>query len=270
MSNSETSNQTPPALQVTGLRAGYDGRVVLDGIDFSVEPGEIRIILGGSGCGKSTLLNNIIGIEKPLAGTVSFHGQSLRAGIDPIPPLLRQEMGVLFQTGALLSSYTVAENVALPIMIHRPNIPRAIVDELVAQKLQSVQMLHAWHRLPSELSGGMRKRAALARALALDPRLLFCDEPSAGLDPVTSRSLDDLLLSLNAELHLSIVIVTHELESIRALNGKVLFLSGGKVLLDASLHDAEQSTDAEVIRFFGRTNDTTSNAKARLNFCWEE
>jgi phospholipid/cholesterol/gamma-HCH transport system ATP-binding protein len=225
-----------------------------------MRPQEIRVILGTSGCGKSTLMNNILGLEHPLAGEIEMLGTHWKAG-EPFPQPLRERCGVLFQNGALLSSLSVYENVALPLKMHRKGLPESVVQDIVAAKLASVNMLHAWHRLPSELSGGMRKRAALARAIALDPQILFCDEPSAGLDPVTSRSLDDLLLSLQSSLGLSIVIVTHELDSIRTLNGHLLFLQSGEVLLDAPLEEGLQSGIPQVRDFFARKAESGESGK---------
>jgi phospholipid/cholesterol/gamma-HCH transport system ATP-binding protein len=253
---------------VRSLKAGYGSRVVLKSVSFAMRPREIRVILGTSGCGKSTLLNNILGLERPLAGEIELLGVHWKAG-ELFPQNLRERCGVLFQNGALLSSLSVYENVALPLRMHRKGVPESVVQDIVASKLASVNMLHAWHRLPSELSGGMRKRAALARAIALDPEILFCDEPSAGLDPVTSRSLDDLLLRLQSDLGLSIVIVTHELDSIRTLNGHLLFLQSGEVLLDAPLEEGLRSEIPQVRDFFARKAEGTESGlleKAEFEF----
>lgn len=261
---------TNPLLRIEGLEAGYHGTRVLHQVDLELLRGEICIVLGGSGCGKSTLLNNVLGLEKPWGGRIHFFGQEYSLRSEPLPVEVRQRTGVLFQNGALLSSMTVAENVAFPLRCHRPHLPAAVVQELVAQKLASVQMLHAWHRLPSELSGGMRKRAALARALALDPDILFCDEPSAGLDPLTSRSLDELLLRLREEFALSILIITHELDSIRALAGKLVFLSQGRVLFAGTLPEAEQSGIAEVVSFLARRPEQSAVQSTRSPFIIED
>jgi len=253
---------TPSPLQVEHLKAGYGGHVVLQDVSFAMQNREIRVILGGSGCGKSTLLNNILGLERAMGGTLRLLGAELRAGQDPITRELRERTGVLFQNGALLSSMTVSQNVALPIRLHRPGLSEDVIDEMVASRLEKVHMLHAFHKFPGELSGGMRKRAALARAIALDPQLLFCDEPSAGLDPVTSRSLDELLLELRETLGLAIVVVTHELDSIRAIADKILFLHQGRVLFDGGLNEGLVCDVPEVLDFFAR-RPPVGNAGAR-------
>jgi len=241
-------------LDVFHLKAGYGNKVVLHDISFSLGKGEIRAILGTSGCGKSTLLNNILGLEKALDGEIEILGTKLKAGKEQVPQHVQKRMGVLFQNGALLSSLTVFQNVALPIRLHRPKTPESEIKDMVASRLEKVNMLHAIDKLPSELSGGMKKRAALARAIALDPELLFCDEPSAGLDPVTSRSLDDLLLFLRESLKLSVLIVTHELDSIKTIADKILFLKTGDVLLDSTLKDGLESELSDVREFFSRSS----------------
>jgi phospholipid/cholesterol/gamma-HCH transport system ATP-binding protein len=242
-----------PILSVSRLKAGYGKKIVLHNVSFSMERGEIRAILGTSGCGKSTLLNNILGLEKAMNGEIEILGARLKAGKEQVPLSVQKRMGVLFQNGALLSSLTVFQNVALPIRLHRPQTPESEIKDMVASRLEKVNMLHAIDKLPSELSGGMKKRAALARAIALDPELLFCDEPSAGLDPVTSRSLDDLLLFLRESLKLSVLIVTHELDSIKTIADKILFLKTGDVLLDCYLKEGLESDIADVRDFFSRS-----------------
>jgi phospholipid/cholesterol/gamma-HCH transport system ATP-binding protein len=241
-----------PKLRVDHLRAGYGGKVVLEDVSLAIRPREIRVILGASGCGKSTLLKNVIGLERPLAGDIEMLGRRMdwSEGRPPMDQLRR--IGVLFQGGALLSSLTVGENVSLPLRIHNPGLPPEVVEELVRLKLEQVKLGHAYGKLPNELSGGMRKRAGLARAIVNDPELLFCDEPSAGLDPVTSRSLDDLLLELRETLGITMMVVTHELDSIRTLCDRLTFLSKGKVICDGTLEEAERSGPQEVKDFLAR------------------
>jgi phospholipid/cholesterol/gamma-HCH transport system ATP-binding protein len=264
------SQSQPNRLVVKGLRAGYGDLVILQQVDMAVPAGEIRIVLGGSGCGKSTLLKNIIGIERPLAGSIEVLGQPIdwshgRPGLE-----MFSHVGVLFQGGALLSSITVAENVAMPLRLHHPELPESVVVDLVTMKLEQVRMEHAYHRMPNELSGGMKKRAALARALVLDPQLLFCDEPSAGLDPITSRGLDDLLLELRERLGLAMVVVTHELDSIRTLCDRMTFLSGGKVLFEGSLAAAESQGPTDVRDFLARLSPSAQKQTPRLSIRMEQ
>jgi phospholipid/cholesterol/gamma-HCH transport system ATP-binding protein len=241
-----------PILCARGLVSGYDGRAVLKGVDLSIQPGEIRVVLGGSGCGKSTLLQSLLGLIRAWEGSLDLMGQSFSFPKQQVPGSLLRQVGVLFQHGALLSSLTVAQNVALPLTLHRPDLSEALVHEMVLEVLEKVRMVHAWHRLPGELSGGMRKRAALARAIITDPPLLFADEPSAGLDPITARELDELLLELRAEQGLAVLIITHELESIKLLADQAIYLSQGKVLWDGTLQGAMELEHPEVQDFFAR------------------
>jgi phospholipid/cholesterol/gamma-HCH transport system ATP-binding protein len=246
----------PPAatgdvLTVEGMVAGYGERTILDGVSLRVARGEIRVVLGGSGSGKSTLLKHCIGLLEPTQGTVHVLGQKLHdlEGAERVSLLRR--IGVLFQNGALLGSITVGDNVALPLREHT-DLPEAVIRELVALKLAGVELSHAVNLLPGELSGGMRKRAALARAMALDPELLFCDEPSAGLDPLTSAELDELILRTRDRFGMAIVVVTHELASIERIADRALMLSGGKALADGTLDEIKASDSAEIRAFFQR------------------
>jgi phospholipid/cholesterol/gamma-HCH transport system ATP-binding protein len=229
-----------PPLRVRELHAGYGTRQILDGIDLEVARGEIRVILGGSGCGKSTLLRNAIGLEKPWSGSVELFGRPLDWSQGRPPDDSYEKIGVLFQAGALISSLSVEDNVTLPLRIRHPDLSRSLLRELARIKLKQVRMEDAGDKMPGELSGGMRKRVGLARALVTDPALLFCDEPSAGLDPVTSRSLDDLLLELRESLGITMMVITHELDSIRALADRMTFLSHGKVLFEGTLERAAE------------------------------
>jgi phospholipid/cholesterol/gamma-HCH transport system ATP-binding protein len=210
-------------MSVRGLIAKYGEHTVLQGVDLEVRRGEIRVILGGSGGGKSTLLKNCIGLVHPAGGEVRILGEDLTALEGQARASLLNRVGVLFQNGALLGSLTIRENVALPIREHTDLEPD-VIEELVRLKLAQVELSHAEFLLPSELSGGMRKRAALARAMALDPEILFCDEPSAGLDPLTSAELDELLMRMRDRFGMAIVVVTHELHSIETIADTAIML----------------------------------------------
>lgn len=241
-------------LAVTGLTMRYGDRVIQRDLNFSVRKGDIFIIMGGSGCGKSTLLRHLVGLKAPAAGTVFHDGESFWDASEERRQVLRRRCGVLFQSGALWSSLTLAENVALPLSVHTGLGP-ALIDDMVRLKLALVGLAGFEDYYPSEISGGMRKRAGLARALALEPDILFFDEPSAGLDPVSARRLDDLILELRESLGATVVVVTHELPSIFAIGTNSVFLdpdtrtmiAGGppRTLL-------ETSTDPKVLRFLTR------------------
>lgn len=211
-------------LVAQGLCAGYGRKVVQRDLDFTIRRGEIFVVMGGSGCGKSTLLRHLIGLQAPLAGRVLFRGADFWGRAEDERAALQRHFGVLYQNGALWSGMTLGENITLPLAAYNPHLSPPELDELAALKLALVGLAGCGALYPAELSGGMRKRAGLARALALDPEVLFLDEPSAGLDPLSSRALDELILELRDSLGASIVLVTHELPSIRAVADTCLFL----------------------------------------------
>jgi phospholipid/cholesterol/gamma-HCH transport system ATP-binding protein len=240
---------TEPIISTAHLTTGYNETAVLEDISIEIYENEITVILGVSGCGKTTLLKNLIGLMKPSQGTIEVLGYDMMLIDEDEYNSLMKNVGVLFQGGALLNSIPVSHNVAIPLEQHT-NLPRHLIEHIVRLKLSLVGLAHAYDYLPSQLSGGMRQRAALARAIALDPRILFADEPSAGLDPVTALALDDLLLSLREQLGMTLVIVTHELSSIRRVADKIIFLDKGKVLFSGKLDDALESKIPELNRFF--------------------
>lgn len=196
-------------ISVRGLEAGYNAIPVLQNIDLDIRPQEISVILGSSGSGKTTLLKNILHLEEPYFGSVKFWDEELIGMDEKRLQQVLKRFGVLFQSGALLNSLSVYDNIAIPLEQHTNLSPR-MIDRIIRVKLNLVHLNEALHLLPSELSGGMKKRAALARAIALDPEILFCDEPTSGLDPLTALALDELLLDLKNKLNMTIVIVTHE------------------------------------------------------------
>jgi len=210
-------------IRVRDLRVGYGDDIILDQVSFNVYEGEIFIILGGSGCGKSTLLKAIIGLIRPYSGQIVVDDEVVSTDDETKLQGVLRKVGVLYQGAALFGSMTIAENVALPIEEYT-SLPREAVNTLVRMKLGLVNLQGYENHFPAELSGGMKKRAGLARAMALNPKILFFDEPSAGLDPITSSELDDLILHLNQSLGTTMVIVTHELESIFTVAERIIML----------------------------------------------
>jgi phospholipid/cholesterol/gamma-HCH transport system ATP-binding protein len=238
-----------PIIRVKNLTSQYDDKIILDDVSIDAYPNEITVILGKSGCGKTTLLKNIIRLYQPTKGTIEILGQDVTWMDEGDFNNILRKIGVLFQNGALLNSLTIADNIAIPLEQHT-NLPRKLIRRLVREKLHLVELDDAIDLVPSQLSGGMRKRAALARAIALDPLILFGDEPSAGLDPITSAALDQLLLKLRRLLSMTLVIVTHELKSIHRIADRIIFLDEGKVLFQGNLESAKKSALPAIQRFF--------------------
>ena len=236
------------------LTMAYGDFIIQHDLSFTIARGEIFVIMGGSGCGKSTLLNHMIGLRTPAKGDVLYDGQSLCHAVGDERDRLRRRLGVSYQAGALLSSMTLAENVALPLETFTELSPRQI-QEIVSLKLSLVGLAGFEEFYPSEISGGMLKRAGVARAMALDPDILFFDEPSAGLDPISSRRLDDLILELRASLGATMVVVTHELPSIFAIADVAVFLDAERrtmIALGSPKKLRDESPEAKVRAFLTR------------------
>src|SRR5437870_3637021 len=242
------------AIRVAGVTKVFGTRTVLDGINLDVRQGETLVILGGSGSGKSTLLRLMIGNERCDGGDVyigCMNGggeRSLRAMRPDELDEYRRAIGVLFQSGALFNSMTVADNVALPLREHT-DLPEETIEIMVKIKLELVGLRQHADKMPAELSGGMKKRAGLARAIALDPRILFYDEPSAGLDPVTSAEIDQLIIDLNRKLGVTSVAVTHEMDSAFRIADRMVLLDRGKFIVSGTPDEMKNSTDPLVRQF---------------------
>jgi len=244
-------------IQVCNLIVGYGEDIVLDTISFDVREGEIFIVLGESGCGKSTLLKHLIGLKKPLSGQIHIDGDDITNCDEATFKNILRKIGVLYQSTALFGSMTIAENVSLPIKEYT-HLTQKSVDTLVKMKLNMVHLNGYENHLPSEISGGMRKRAGLARAMALNPKILFFDEPSAGLDPVTSVELDKLIVHLNKSLGTTMVIVTHELQSIFNVAHRVIMLDKQTkgIIAEGNPKYLKDHSDNPLVRnFFNRKSE---------------
>lgn len=240
-----------PILEVQDLVTQYGSRRVLDGVCFAVPEGLVTVILGGSGSGKSTLLRHLIGLQRPSAGRILVKGRDLTCMAPHELVEVRKHMGILFQSGALFNSMTVGENVALPLREHT-KLEDSTIQIMTRIKLQLVGLAGFEDFMPAQLSGGMKKRAGLARAIAMDPEILFFDEPSAGLDPITAAALDELILRLKQTFRMTILVVTHELPSLFAIADHVVMMMGGKVLVEGSLEALRASGDPRVQDFLAR------------------
>jgi phospholipid/cholesterol/gamma-HCH transport system ATP-binding protein len=246
-----------PAIQVEGLEMRYGDLLIQKDLSFSIDRGDIFIVMGGSGCGKSTLLRHFIGLMEPAAGKVYYGRTDFWGSDDETRKSLMKKIGILYQQGALWSSMTLAENIAVPLEEYT-KADAATIKELASLKLALVGLAGFEEFYPSAISGGMRKRAALARAIALDPEILFFDEPSAGLDPISAKLLDDLILELRDTLKTTIVVVTHELDSIFSIGSNSVFLdaeSKTMIAMGNPIELRDHSPDSRVRRFLTRGKD---------------
>nr|NJM01214.1 ATP-binding cassette domain-containing protein [Desulfobacula sp.] len=241
-------------IKIVNLSAGYGRTPILENIGFDIFKGEIFIIIGGSGCGKSTLLKHMIGLLPPISGRVLIQGEDLCLAAGDDRNRILQKIGVAFQSGALFGSMTVLENILLPLR-EFTRLPAGMMEDIAWMKLKLVGLEKSGFLMPAELSGGMKKRAALARAMALDPSIIFLDEPSAGLDPVTSAGLDNLVKELAASLGITFVIVTHELASIDAIADRIIMLekSARGIIAEGTPDQMKNNTEnPHVHNFFNR------------------
>lgn len=249
------------AIEVENLECRYGERPVLEHVSFAVKRGEIFFIIGGSGCGKSTLLRNMVGLHPPAKGAVRYFGQDFTHAAPAQRKALLRTFGVLYQSGALWSSMTLRENVSLPLELYA-DLTRREREAIVALKLAQVGLAGYEDYYPAEISGGMKKRAGLARALALDPAVVFFDEPSAGLDPLSARRLDELILELRASMRCTVVVVTHELASIFTIADSAVFLDADtRTMLDTGApKDLMERSKSDKVRLFLRRGEPAPKA----------
>ncbi|MBT3658301.1 MAG: ATP-binding cassette domain-containing protein [Rhodospirillaceae bacterium] len=255
MEDRSAAQSVPPSvIEVEDLVTHYGEREILKGVTMEVREGEIMVIMGGSGSGKSTLLRHLMALEQKTSGTMTILGQN----IDDLNMQeftdLRKKLGVAFQGGALFSSLTVGENVMLPLYEHT-GLDRKTMEIMARMKMEVVELGGFEDLMPAELSGGMIKRAAFARAVVMDPRILFCDEPSAGLDPAVASALDELILNLRDAMGMSIVVVTHELDSAFKIADRITILDRGHILMIGTVDEVKSSTNERIYNLLNRVPD---------------
>ena len=242
------------AIEVHDLVAHYGERMILKGIDFDVRPAEIMVVMGGSGSGKSTLMRHLLALEVATSGTIQVLGQDIANLSTRAHAELAKKIGVAFQSGALFSSLNVGENIQLPLVEHT-KLDASTMEIMTRMKLEVVDLAGFETLMPSELSGGMTKRAALARAIIMDPKILFCDEPSAGLDPVAAAALDDLILRLRDAMQMSIVVVTHELDSAFKIADRITVLDDGHILMVGTVDEIKSSDNQRIQNILQRRTE---------------
>lgn len=252
MPNETAPNE--PVVEVRDLLRKFGDRAVIDHLSLKIERGETLVIMGGSGCGKSTLLRHIVGVMKPTSGSVKIFGEEITGMNEREIARVRRRFGMLFQSGALLASLTVGENVALPLLQHTDMSPNEI-EEVVRQKLQAVGLAGFENLKPAEISGGMKKRVGLARALALDPELLFSDEPTSGLDPIMTAVVDKLTLELTRDSGMTAVVVTHDMTSAFRIASRMIMLNRGKIVAQGTPEEIRNNPLPEVQQFINGEPD---------------
>ena len=248
------TTETQPVVEAKDLIRKFGERRVIDNLSFQINRGETLVIMGGSGCGKSTLLRHIVGVMKPNSGSVKIFGEEITTMNEREIAKVRRRFGMLFQSGALLASLTVGENVALPLLQHTSLAPDAI-EEVVTRKLQMVGLTGFENLKPAEISGGMKKRVGLARALALDPELLFSDEPTSGLDPIMTAVVDKLTLELTRKSGMTAVVVTHDMTSAFRIATRMIMLNHGKIIAQGTPNEIRASPNPDVQQFINGEAD---------------